>query len=176
MKTAQSTYEQQAIIFLKKTGATIDIKFLFNGKHFEDDKGNRDVYEITIKRGKRSMIFKFGNSINNSGFFYKIGVKKIELDRKYLNNSNLKAIIRHFDHSYMPNIDIIHKPVAPSDYDVLACLQKYDVGTFNDFCSEFGHDADSKKAEKIYNGVVKEYLQVSSIFSESEIEELQEIN
>jgi len=31
----------------------------------------------------------------------------------------------------------------PTLYSVLACLQKYDVGTFEDFCNEFGYDTDN---------------------------------
>ena len=63
----------------------------------------------------------------------------------------------------------------PTAYDVLACLQKYDVGTFENFCSEFGYDEDSRTAEKIYKAVCKEYLNVCKLWSDSEIEELAEI-
>ena len=68
------------------------------------------------------------------------------------------------------------KLTAPTAYDVLACLQKYDIGTFESFCSEFGYDTDSKRAEKTYNAVIKEWAGVQSIWTDSEIEELQEIN
>ena len=64
----------------------------------------------------------------------------------------------------------------PSLYDVLSCLQKYDVGSFEDFCSEFGYDEDSKSAEKIYKAVVKEYEAMSRLFTNEEIEVLNEIN
>jgi len=62
----------------------------------------------------------------------------------------------------------------PSNYDVLTCLTKYDVGTFEDFCGEFGYDTDSRKAEKLYKNVVKEYNNVKRLFSDV-MEELQEI-
>ncbi len=32
--------------------------------------------------------------------------------------------------------------VHPTAYDILACLTKYEVGTFDDFCSNFGYDTD----------------------------------
>lgn len=34
----------------------------------------------------------------------------------------------------------------PTMYDVLTCLTKYDPDTFEDFCSEFGYDTDSRRA------------------------------
>lgn len=63
----------------------------------------------------------------------------------------------------------------PTAYDVICCLQRSDVGSFNDFCNEFGYDFDSRKAEKTYFAVVKEYNKVQRFFTQSEIEQLQEI-
>jgi hypothetical protein len=58
-----SKYKQQAIDFLAKTGAIIEVSFLKHDKHFSDDKETRDIYEITIKRDSRSYKFNFGQSI-----------------------------------------------------------------------------------------------------------------
>lgn len=63
---------------------------------------------------------------------------------------------------------------TPRAYDLLACLTKYDPGTFADFCSEFGYD-DSRKAERTYRAMVKEWKQVAGFFSSAEIEALQEV-
>lgn len=63
----------------------------------------------------------------------------------------------------------------PSAYDLLSCIQKYDVGAFEDFCSEFGYDTDSRKAEQTYQAVLKEWKKVSRFFTEMELEELQAI-
>ncbi len=68
-----------------------------------------------------------------------------------------------------------HKRTSPTAYDVLACLTKYDPSTFEDFCSEFGYDVDSRKAEKVYDAVCKEWANVQKIWSDKEIEALQEI-
>ena len=62
----------------------------------------------------------------------------------------------------------------PTMYDVLTCLQKYDVGDFEDFCSEFGYDTDSRKAEKTYKAVCKEFKAVDRLFNDV-MEELSEI-
>ena len=77
----------------------------------------------------------------------------------------------------------------PNEYDILACLQKYDVGSYHDFCIEFGYepyDLDfenyvvvngeyyNKKTYKIYNACLKEYNNVMKLFGDV-IEELEEI-
>jgi hypothetical protein len=66
--------------------------------------------------------------------------------------------------------------IEPSDYDILACLTKYEVGTLENFCSEFGYDTDSKRADKIYTAVLKEFAMVQTLWTDAEIEVLQEIN
>lgn len=60
-------------------------------------------------------------------------------------------------------------------YDVLACLQKYDVGTLEDFCRDFCYETDSRRAEKIYNAVLDEYKNVCMLWNEDEVELLKEI-
>lgn len=62
----------------------------------------------------------------------------------------------------------------PTIYVVLACLIKYDVGSFDDFCSEFGYDTDSITAKHEYKAVCKEYAAVKRLFGDI-LEDLQEI-
>jgi len=64
----------------------------------------------------------------------------------------------------------------PTAYDLLACITKDDPGTFENFCGDFGYDTDSRKAEKIYKLVTKEWGKVSRFFMSEELEELAEIN
>ncbi len=127
-----SKYSEQAEQFLKETNTEMKIKFLKHGLHFIDDKEERDIYRVTIKRGEKKFSVKFGQSIADTG-------------------------------------------KEPSAYDILACLTKNNPETFESFCSEFGYDTDSKKAEKTYKAVVKEWEGVSEIWNTEEIEELQEI-
>jgi hypothetical protein len=61
-------------------------------------------------------------------------------------------------------------------YDVLACLTKSDPDSFEWFCSEYGYITDSRKAEKTYKAVVKEWQKVERFFTSEEIEELYKIN
>ena len=70
------------------------------------------------------------------------------------------------------NSDGVTKPTA---YDVLSCVQRYDIGTFDDFCSDFGYDTDSRKAEKTYFAVQREVSECQRIFGDS-MEDLENIN
>jgi hypothetical protein len=80
---------------------------------------------------------------------------------------------RHF-FDLIPN-DKTTLPVEPNNYDILCCLTKYDPGSFENFCSEFGYDTDSKKADKTYLAVVNEWANVCALFNDDEINELSEI-
>jgi hypothetical protein len=174
-------YIKQATDFLTKTNTTLVVEYLRHGKHFEDDKENRDIYECTLKRGDRQYMFEFGQSLNGSGFFYMRGKRRTEIDRKYLLAEYKKNLMHHIgiesarDFNPSNKSDYIHYPKEPNAYDIFACMQKYDIGTFEDFCTEFGYDTDSKKAEKIYKAVEHEYIKLCSLFSPEEMEELQEI-
>ena len=63
----------------------------------------------------------------------------------------------------------------PTEYDILATLQKYDVETYQDFLNEYGY-TDSKDTKQIYKAVVQEYEKVCALWSEDEIETLMEIS
>jgi hypothetical protein len=174
-----SKYKQQAIDFLAKTGAIIEVSFLKHDKHFSDDKETRDIYEITIKRDSRSYKFNFGQSIYHSGEYVvqenlrnKIWIEKETNGKWAFTKEEYKKI-----HNYS-NSKEIHKNEnfeAPNAYDILSCLQKYDVGTFENFCGDFGYDTDSIKANKVYEAVAKEYLEIKALFNDKELEEMAKI-
>lgn len=62
----------------------------------------------------------------------------------------------------------------PTMYDILTCLTKYNPESFDDFCAEFGYDINSRKDEKTYKAVYKEYEAVERLFGDI-MDELQEI-
>lgn len=62
---------------------------------------------------------------------------------------------------------------VPSIYDVLSCLQKTDVGSYQDFCSEFSYDVYNMRGTgfnratlKTYKAVCKEFIAVDRLFSD----------
>jgi len=74
------------------------------------------------------------------------------------------------------SINMTNEGTEPTAYDLFAGLTKSDPGTFEDFCSEFGYDEDSRSAEKTYKAVVRDWKKVQKFFTAEEIEELYEIN
>ena len=69
----------------------------------------------------------------------------------------------------------------PDLYSVLTCLTKYDVGTFENFCSDYGYEmynenytGKNKSSMKIYKAVCKEFQNVENLFGDC-LDELQEI-
>jgi len=136
-------YDQQAKDFLDCTSTTIDIEFIKHDYHFIDDTDTRDVYKITLKRGRREYSFNFGQSLAKS------------VNPKNWLSSN--------------------KRVSPTPYDALSCLSGYSPGPFFDFCADYGYDVDSIKAKRVYDNVVDEYFNLQKLYSESELEQLQEI-
>lgn len=177
-------YQKQAIDFLKKANASIEIKFLHTGKHFAEDKEDRDIYDITISKANRKMTLKFGNSIANSGqYIMHFGdYAKITLSEDFDQAPRpkmVKELSRITGQSMLFGGDRYRKNKdfkRPTEYDILACLTKYDPETLENFCANYGYDEDSKTAEKVYNACTKEYKDLLTIFTDEEMTELQEIN
>lgn len=76
------------------------------------------------------------------------------------------------------------KPIA---YDILSCLTKYELGSFDDFCGDFGYETqiydedinryiDNPDSLKIYKACLNEYKHVKMLWTDKQIEALQEIN
>lgn len=170
-----SDYDKQALKFLETTKTTFKAVFLKNDFYFEGDKEKRDIYTISLKRGEREYIFKFGNSINASGeyiFFGKAGHEAIHLKT----NVAGKKILRYEGVALNGGNSQKNKDFEePTPYMVLASMQKYDPSSFKDFCSEFGYNEDSRSAERTYKAVQEEFNNLKMLFSDDEIEKMQEI-
>ena len=68
-----------------------------------------------------------------------------------------------------------HQGNLPTEYDILACLQKYDVGSLEDFISEYGYDPEFHNVKQIYNAVCNEYKKICRCFTEEQIQAMCEI-
>ena len=165
-------YNEVGDLFLAGTGSKLDVKFLRNGKHFDDDR-YRDVYSITLSRGSRSFTFDYGQSVIKSQYYQDVNHKErtYTLDGGCRTGNYSVTDIKKYEAA--GNTLKLMKGTPPTAYDVLACLTNYDSGTLEDFCSELGYDIDSKKAEKTYNAVKEEFKNVCMLFSDEEIEVLQ---
>jgi hypothetical protein len=185
-------YLKEAKDFLKSTGTTFEAKFIKNDYHFDGDNLKRDIYRITLQRGNRKFNFDFGQSTMNSQYyldkvtgdkfsegkeyfetFERMRTKKVYKD-KFFKFIYPMSVPMHSE-NLMKKAGVLKEGKAPTEYDILACLQKYDPETFEDFCANFGYDEDSRKAEKIYNAVVDEYKNVAMLWNDAEIQLLSEI-
>ena len=54
---------------------------------------------------------------------------------------------------------------TPSDYSILACIEKYEYEDFQDFCDNLGYDEDSRKAHKIFKKCQKLAKKVNALYS-----------
>lgn len=68
--------------------------------------------------------------------------------------------------------------VALTAYSVLACISGdiYTPDTFEEFCSEYGYDADSRKALSTFKRCARFADRMRAFFSEAEQRELSEIS
>ena len=135
-------------------------------------KEKRCLYEITLTSSRGSVTFDFWDSIRNTE------IKTMTLDayakKRYRRPFSTLTYIEK--NQAREELAAKQKDVVPSVYDVLACLTKCDPGTFEDFCSDYGYDEDSRTAERIYFAVQKEYAQLARLFTPDEMDELTEIN
>lgn len=145
-------------------GVKIIIEFARFDYFFIEDNERRDIYDVTIKRGSKNYKFEFGQSIRYSGTF-----------ALYDNAGKLVKVTRDSS-EIVCSLWERKRPKAPNAQDIIVSLTKYNPGTFEDFCQSYGYDTDSITAKKIYDRVVQEWLAVSDIFSEAELEKLREID
>ena len=143
-------YVNQAKKFLEDCNATME--FMYLGTEINknwNETRERDTYMVNIRTPLGNMQVKFYDSINNT------------LKNKERHLSGLK------------------KKIQITEYDVLSCLQKYDVGDIKDFMLEFGYEIKErgyfKRLQNIYNAVVNEYEDVCRCFTKKQIERMQEI-
>ena len=83
---------------------------------------------------------------------------------RWVFNCTLKANGRQYTFNFGQSYHNGDK--APELEDVLACLTKYDVGDFGDFCAEFGYDEWDRESKRIYKAVLREYRNVVRLFGE----------
>ena len=166
-------YLEQVKNFLNKANAKCEIVYggISRNENWKE-KEKRNWYDVTITTPRGKMTFTFWDSIRNTKIstmtFEEYAKKKLKYNRVEDMSYGEKVKAKN-------DLARLKAKAVPNEYDVLACLGKYDVGTFEDFCSEFEYDEDSRTAERIYIAVIKEYKDLTRIFTEKQMEELSEI-
>jgi hypothetical protein len=117
--------------------------------------------------------------LNATSTSFKVEFKKHDFyfDRDKEQRYIFRITLKNKLHTYRFNFgqSIANIGIAPNPYDVLASLTKYEVGSFENFCGDYGYDIDSRKAYKIYKAVLKEWKNIELLFTPEQIELLQEI-
>ena len=169
-------YKQKAKDFLASCNATIRIVFVgqeINHSWDEDKPRNKYHFYITTPLGK--MDGYFWDSFQNTEF-----TNRTYAEHAHAAMRKTPDYVLPMDFPTIPQFIEQQRKTRPSAYDILACLEKYDVGTIDDFVREFGYEvrkwSDVRRIEDIYHAVVKQYHDLCRIFTPEQMEMLREID
>ena len=168
------TYEDQAKAFAENYNLTMTT--VYKGHYPRWSEAAVSQWFITLSRpGRKPWRFDFTQSINKSWEYRKDGTSKIHkgLPRDF--GTRYQLLDPQLTEIEFKDYKIYKAKIPPTLYDVLSCITKYDPGTFNEFCSEFGYNNDSMKDYAIYQEVCKEWESVYKLFSDC-LDELCEIS
>ena len=199
----EGKYQEQAAKFLELTGSSI--RWTFVGYRDYWTNSDYDRSQDLKKRKTREPVFcwkwsivrttpsnraysgSFGNSVNNV-WDSCLGIGHPMTKTLHL-AEQLKSVTDTIkpDGTFKPKDKAVERNNTfygdgirvniphPTAYDLLACLQKSDPGSFENFCPEFGYDSDSRTAERTYKAVKEEFQGLERLFTDDEIQALQAI-
>lgn len=180
-----SEYDKQAEDFLKATGSSITITLADPQTPplwAKSGEQHGFKYDVELKSKNGVYKFPFWDSIANA--------EKMDALR-YVSNSWLNDQAPEFFKAQRVLRDVFGKNIGPigakkhfdeyaeqlkpSAYSVLACLTLDYSDSFEDFCSEYGYDTDSRMAEKTYKAVIEQDRQLRRLYDREELEQLEAI-
>lgn len=88
---------------------------------------------------------------------------------------------KSYTFAFYDSINAYNNNERPSKYDILACVEKYEVyGDLWDFASEYGYEINNRESfqnvQRIYNACKMQYNKLLRLFGEEGMNDLQEIN
>lgn len=94
--------------------------------------------------------------------------------------NHYKCVLKHarkqYTFDFWDNLYNTWNGIEPTEYDILACLEKYGPDdSFEGFCCEFGYCDDSISALRIYKAVCREYKALRRLYNDEEMDALREI-
>lgn len=121
--------------------------------------------------------------LNRNGLRLTIGEHEIVTkwgSKRYAYKCRLYNGRKSYGFTFYDSVRNYKKNEEPTEYDILACLNGYDVGTFDEFCNEYGYfpitDSKSyKEAQETYKACKREYEGLKRILTPEQIDELQAI-
>lgn len=182
----RSEYREQGAMFLSETNTTLEvIEAVPQTSPLWGKEGEKHgiKYSVTLKNARGSYTFDFWGSIHDANMlalaekvkgygktsspeffkiadFYKEKTGRI-LPAVWMSLNKLTEKTRTL--------------ITPDAYDMLNCLQPMSADTFEDFCSEYGYDEDSRSAEKTFNAILSQDRAMRKLFTSEELEALNEI-
>lgn len=134
-----------------------------------DRKTERDSWRVTLRMKGREMVTEFhkgkGNRVKRR--ILKTSKPKYLSDVMFKTNKTLHDVEQ----------EKLYIPIEPNIDEVLYCLASDAIGTenarcFEDWAQDYGCDADSRSAEKIYQACRKIAFELSWLLGETEYQKL----
>lgn len=166
-------YQAQAKQFLADSNATMEISFI--GKeipsHWLGETKPHNKYQFTITTPKGKYTSYFWDSLHNTE------VSEVS-ERTYAQQkykASYDCLRSHEKAKARAELAKLKANAIPTEYDILACVEKYGYDSFSDFCAEFGYSTDSISARETFLACGEEYVCLRRIFTEEQMEELRKI-
>lgn len=132
---------------------TISSKHLY--VDYTDKEYPQDKWECTLHYKNKTAVFDYSTGIGQR--VPALGVKAERLPRTQWIHKNSGSVVRNAKEAIEKNMLVLvkknGKAIGPSVADVLSCLLTDSVAceqSFEDWCSDFGVDTDSRKAFRTY--------------------------
>lgn len=182
----KNDYQGQGTAFLEATGTTMKVVEAVPQAAAEwakDDEHHGVKYVITLTNSRHSYTFDYWGSVFHSDKLARAIVCDTNRDnmspdyfliKDFLKDNGKKAPLNSFG---LPRLAaLVREVIAPSAYDVLVCLHPMQADTFEEWCSEFGYDNDSIRAERTYRACVQQDRAMLRMFTNEQLQALEEIN
>ncbi len=146
---------------------SLEIEYISTGirKYFDDDKKSRQCLEIKISRNGKEISFPFGMSIYNTETISLRFQRYKYHEMKFFNYEDFSEMHSRIQKDYK---EILSSML----YSILCCVRSefFIPPIFEDFCSDFGYDPDSRKAFSAWQNCLKISQKFQSVFTAKEIE------
>lgn len=166
-------YEKQALDFLEATKTELTVEYLGDKINcLWGDKEPRRCYNVTLSNERGSETFEFWGSLYDTEIM-NMNFEDYSIKQYHKKFEHLTGIEQHQVQKELKKVQ--KEAETPSYYSILASLYISEMGTFKDFCSDFGYDTDSIKAYKTYILCIEEEKKLQKLFTRKELEMLSEI-
>lgn len=166
-------YQAQAKSFLANCKATMEINFVGREipSHWLGETKPHNKYQFTITTPKGKYTSYFWDSLHNTE------VSEVS-ERTYAQQkykTSYDCLRSHEKAKARAELVKLKANAIPTEYDILAAVEKYNYDSFSDFCSEFGYSTDSISARETFLACGEEYAGLRRIFTEEQMEKMREI-